>query len=50
MQVVEMLKVIKSIIHTFVRFMPLGIYFFCLLFNNIIQRYESSLNTFRFGN
>lgn len=28
MQIVEMLTVIKSIIHTFVRFMPLGIYFF----------------------
>ena len=28
MQVVEMLQIVKSIIHTFVRFMPFGIYFF----------------------
>ena len=28
MQIIEMLNIIKSIIHTFVRFMPFGIYFF----------------------
>lgn len=39
MQVIEMLNIIKSIIHTFIRFMPFGIYFFAyfsiILFKDI---------------
>lgn len=43
MQIIEIINIIKSIIHTFVRFLPFGLYFFCYFSTIIFKDIRSAL-------